>query len=554
MRDLWRSVALVVGVGLVVAAVVCSRPKPPARGPLSPEEAAVVSAFTGGTISRESPVRVVFNESLGEGRPLNTPLEGSPFRFDPRLAGVTVWTAPNRLEFRPAESLEEGRAYEATLDLTALLGPDAPLPRFEFSFSAMRQSFSVTVEGLVAADTTDIARQRLTGRLVTADVESDAKVEQLLAADHGGGALEITWNHHADRRSHAFVVEGIVRGDESSTVALRWDGGPIGVEEKAEREIEVPSLDTFTASQARAMQGREQYVELRFTDPLRPGQSLKGLVGIGDRDDLRFVIRKNLVEIYASGGFSGDQTVRVSAGIRNALGYRMKEARELGVVFEQLKPQVRFVEPGVIVPTSANLTVPIEAVNLRSVVVEAIRIPEGNVPQFLQVNDLDGDRELNRVGRVVWSQTLSLEVTADKRDRRVPVGLDLSPLVAEGPGGLYRLALSFRRPHVLWPCGDDPDTDEKLTATTGLATGEEESSGWDSWWQYEGEDWQARYEGRHDPCNPGYYERFYDHDIRVARNVLVSDVGLLAKGARGRDGPGGGHRPAEPRPRSPGPR
>jgi hypothetical protein len=534
MRDLWRSVVLVLGVGLVVAAIVCSRPKPAARTPLTPEEEAVVAAFTGGTISRESPIRVVFNEPLGEGRPLNAPLEPSPFRFQPGIDGITVWTAPNRIEFRPGERLQEGRTYEARLDLETLLGEDAPLPHFDFVFSAMRQSFSVTVEGLLAADSTDIARQKLTGRLVTADVESDAKVEQVLAASHQGSALEIAWDHHSDRRNHAFVVQGIVREEKASTVDLRWDGAPIGVDEKESREIEVPALDTFTVGQARAVQGKEQYVELRFTDPLHPDQSLAGLIGIDERDDLRFVIRGNLVEIYGTAGFSGEQTVRVASGVRNALGYRMKEAREVGVVFEQLKPQVKFAGEGVIVPSSANLTVPIEAVNVRAVVVEATRVPPANLPQFLQVNDLGGEREMHRVGRVVWSQTLPLEVTPDKRDRRVAVGLDLSPLVAEGPGGLYRLTLSFRRPHILWPCGDDDEgADEELTGTT-LATGEQEASNWDAWEEYNAEDWQSRYRGRHDPCNPGYYQHFYDHDIRAARNVFVSDIGVVAK--RGEDG------------------
>ncbi len=536
MRDLWRSVVLVLGVGLVVAAVVCSRPRPVARGPLSPAEAAVVSAFTGGTISRESPVRVVFNEPLGTGQPQNAPLESEPFRFDPPLEGVTVWTSPSRLEFRPGDRLEEGRTYSARLDLEALLGNDAPadIDRFEFTFSAMRQSFSVNIEGLLAADTSDIAQQKLSGRLVTADVESDAKVEPLISATQEGRALEIAWNHHTDRRSHAFVVKAIVRGDETSSVAVRWDGSSIGVTEDGSQEIEVPAVDTFTVSLARPVQGREEYVELRFTDPLRPNQSLKGLVVIGDRKDLRFVIRGSLVEIYATGGFSGDLTVRVAAGVRNALGYRMKEARELGVAFEPVKPQVRFAGTGVIVPTSANLTVAIEAVNLRAVVVEAIRVPETNLPQFLQVNDLDGERELNRVGRVVWSRTVSLEVTADKQDRRVAIGLDLSPLVADGPGGLYRLTLSFRRPHILWSCPGDAALDEELTTASELATGEEEASYWDAWLQNEGDDWRSRYEGRRDPCNPGYYQHFYDHDIRASRNVLVSDIGLIAKA--GEDG------------------
>ena len=68
---------------------------------------------------------------------------------------------------------------------------------------------------------------------------------------------------------------------------------------------------------------------------------------------------------------SGEQTVRVEAGVRNVLGYRMKEARELTVQFELLKPAVRFAGKGVILPTTPGLTVPVETMNLRAVVVEA---------------------------------------------------------------------------------------------------------------------------------------------------------------------------------------
>ena len=420
----------------------------------------------------------------------------------------------------------------ARVDFGKLLGEKAPAPHFEFGFATMQQSFSVSIEGLLAADTSDIARQRLSGQLVTADVESDAGIEQVLAAAQDGRPLEIAWDHHADRRTHAFVVQGVVRQDAPSALMLRWDGTPIGVEEASASEIAVPTLDTFAVSQARAVQGQEQYIELRFTDPLLPNQNLRGLVGIGNRTDLRLAVQGNIVEVYATAGFSGEQTLRVEAGVRNSLGYRMKERQELSVRFEQQKPQLRFASDGVIVPTSANLTVPIEAVNLRAVSVEAIRVAESNLPQFLQVNDLDGRRQMNRVGRVVWRKTLRLETTADKTDRWMSVGLDLSPLVQESPGGLYRLSLSFDRRHVVWPCGDERQ-DEPLTSTEQTADGEQEASYWDSW-SYDADDWQSRYQGRHDPCNAGYYQRFYDHDIRASRNVLVSDVGLAAKA--GQDG------------------
>ena len=150
------------------------------------------------------------------------------------------------------------------------------------------------------------------------------------------------------------------------------------------------------------------------------------------------------------------------------------------------------------------------------------------MPQFLQVNPLDGEQELQRVGRVVWTKTLSLDLTADKENRWLPVGLDVQPLLAKSPGGMYRLTLSFRRPHVAWPCEAGSAAAEPERPAPGADEGQEQSY-WDSWAESEAGDWDQRFENRDNPCHPAYYQRFYDHDIRAARNVLVSDLGLMAK-------------------------
>jgi uncharacterized protein YfaS (alpha-2-macroglobulin family) len=517
---------------LVALASACTRAKKPReRGELTEAEKAVVAAFTSGTISRESPIRVAFHEAVARPEQVGAPLDGSPFRFEPRIKGTTVWAAPDRVEFRPAERLPDGQTYAASLDLGPLFpAGKAPLARFDFVFSTMRQSFDVAVEGLQAADATDVKRQALTGRLVTADVEDAPGVEKVLRASHAGRELPVTWAHEANRRIHAFTVAGIERAEQASALRLSWDGGPIGVGRKEAREIAVPGLDTFTVDQARVVVAPEPHVELRFTDPLKPGQNLKGLVRVGDRDDLRFVIDGSRLEVYGTKGWRGQQTVRVEAGVRNVLGYRMKDARELTVQFELLKPAVRFAGKGVIVPTSAGFTVPVEAVNLRAVTVQALQIPASNMPQFLQVNALDGEQELQRVGRVVWTKTLSLDLTPDRENRWLPVGLDVSPLLAKSPGGMYRLTLSFRRPQVAWPCEAGPAAaGETAESPAPGADDEQEQSYWDGWAENEAGDWNKRFENRDNPCHPAYYQRFYDHDIRAARNVLVSDLGLMAK-------------------------
>jgi hypothetical protein len=171
MRRQWWVLAVV--LCLVAAAAVYTRArKPRERGELSETEKAVVAAFTSGTISRESPVRVAFHEAVARPEQVGAPLEASPFRFEPRIKGTAVWAAPDRIEFRPAERLPDGQTYAASLELGSLFpAGKAPLARFDFVFSTMRQSFDVAVEGLQSADAADVKRQALTGRLVTADVE-----------------------------------------------------------------------------------------------------------------------------------------------------------------------------------------------------------------------------------------------------------------------------------------------------------------------------------------------------------------------------------------------
>ncbi len=141
-------------------------------------------------------------------------------------------------------------------------------------------------------------RQALVGRLVTADVEDAPGVEKILRASHDGRDLPVSWAHEKNRRVHAFTVGGIERTEQATALRLAWDGRPIGVDRKEAREVAVPGLDTFTVDQARVVVAPEPHVELRFTDPLKAGQNLKGLVRVGDRDDLRFVIDGSRLEVY----------------------------------------------------------------------------------------------------------------------------------------------------------------------------------------------------------------------------------------------------------------
>lgn len=493
----------------------------------------IISAVTSGFISRESVIRVQFTEPVYfDSAQLNTPVEKSPVSFKPKIDGNAVWTGSTTLEFRPSERLKDGQEYTATLNLSSLLAEKTGSVKYEFTFSALRQAFQIEREGLQSADSKNLTLQQFTGTIVTVDVDDNSEIEKIVTARQKKRTLPIRWVHNSDRLNHGFTIDSIARGEDSSHIVLEWNGAPIGVDSKGSETITIPSLNNFTVTSARAVQETETYLEIRFSDPLDRRQNLKGLIR-ADKKDLRFTIDNNTVRVYSSSGWAGDYRVSVARGVRNSMKQRLKNTWKSTITFSTVKPEVRFVGKGVIIPTTKGQTVPIEAVNLRAIIVEATRIFETNIPQFLQVNDLEGKEEVKRVGRILWKKVVPIDPNAKKPNQWVKYGLDVSELIADHPGGLYSLKLSFRRHHIIYRCSDSvPIPDEEVYEINNDIEGNEESE--ESFWDYyEGDGSGSDWSQRENPCHRAYYKNLGGHDIRVTRNVLISDIGMIVK--KGRD-------------------
>jgi uncharacterized protein YfaS (alpha-2-macroglobulin family) len=500
----------------------------------TPEEQAalaqIVAAHTDGLVSRTTEPRVRFvNPVLGALPQAMAPT--GALVLEPAVDGVARWTDGQELVFVPAAPLAAGTTYKVTLDL-AKIGFGADQAPFHFEFSTLAQAYELDDRGL---EMDDAGATRFRGRIQTTDTAESAEIEKMLTARQGKKALKVSWTHEGGNQ-HEYVVEGIAREDARSVLALIWDGSPIGVDASRTVEVNVPAKSEFGLMSWRAQTGEQQYVELRFTDPLSAKQNLAGLITAEGYDDLRFEADGNIVRVYGTRPWVGTVTLQIE-GLKNRAGTKLPSPATAIVSFDPIKPAVRFASTGTVLPTTQGLTVPIEAVNVRAVEIEATRVYESNVPQFLQVNDLDGDKEIKRVGQVIWRQRVPIEVGPEDQNRWVRLGLDVSKLVAEHPTGLYHLRVRFDRPDVVYDCSSAPPAPRPVAAV-----GPEpwdgpvrDKSFWDFWGDdAEGEDsWYERYQQRHDPCSMSYYAEYDDHDVEVTKNVLVSNVGVIAK--RGED-------------------
>lgn len=499
-------------------------------GGFNPAFKAYISEYTGGVISRDAPIQIRFVSDVVKQEDLNKALEKELFDFTPSVKGTTMWVDKNTIQFQPEQPLKPGTDFQANFNIGEVMVMPEELKTFDFTFQTVPQIVDVFVNGWRTYESNNIKIGKLEGTLSTSDFAENADVEKVLQAVQNGKHLKISWIHE-DKRNHRFTVDSIERKEAKGQVDISWDGTPILSETKGSTSYEIPALGDFILISARPVQGEEQYLELQFSDPLLPDQSLEGLVTVSDIPDLRLVVDVNLIKAYPPVRQVGLKTVTIHEGIKNINNKRFPKTQTLEVNFEEIKPSVKLVGKGVILPSTDGLVFPFEAVSMKSVNVKILKIYENNVTQFFQVNNFEGNYEMQRVGKVVMNKTISLQNTnPNDYARWKKYYLDLSSLINSDPGAIYQVKIGFKKKDIYYSCGD-----EDASASAGMVSNDDEEDNEDeyepnenSYWDYEEDyyyDSDYDYKERDNPCSNSYYGDYRS----VTRNIFASDLGIIAK-------------------------
>ncbi len=533
----WRKFGLIgAGVAVVVLIVFYFSTSKSAKAPfavINPAFGEYISSYTSLSVSSGSSIRIILSKdaidsaAVGEA---NTKL----FEFSPSIKGVTVWLDKRTVEFKPSDRLRSGQVYEVSFYLSKLRQVPKELGTFEYAFQVIPQNYELSIDNVRPYIKTQLARQKIEGTISTADFAENMAVEKSLSANQEGKSLRVTWTHTTEGKQHSFIVEDVERKEKASNVTLTANGNALDVDHNEQKEIEIPALNDFKVTNVSVEQGSNQHVVIQFSDPLSEKQNLEGLISIGGLNSLDFEIKDNEVYVFPPLRQIGSRQLQVESGIRNSLDYKMPTGGTFEVSFEQLLPAVRFTGKGNILPSSDGLILPFEAVNLKSVNVNVIKIFENNIIQFLQINDLDGNEQLRRVGKPVLKKMISLENSGisdlGKWNRFT---LDLAQLIIAEPGAIYQVRIGFKKTNVAYVC-DGAEGSEESKSQFDKDDFDEEGEGENSYWDsyednnYYGEDYN--WNERDNPCNNAYYNQ----NRNISKNIIASDIGLIAK--RGADG------------------
>jgi uncharacterized protein YfaS (alpha-2-macroglobulin family) len=487
-----------------------------------------ISSFTAGEISVSDPVVIRLKNpppALDQGKLMRPDL----IIMKPFVEGDIFYNAVGDITFKPKTPFLSGTRYNVTFSLGKLMEVEKPFRELHFTFKTITQDFSLEEEGLHADPVSGSAIMSWKGIIRTADLVNSGDVEKMVKVTYDDVVKNILWTHSSDKLVHSFVADSLIRDENTpGELKIEWSGSSIGVKNKGKIIVNVPGRSEFKTLIIKPFTSPEQKILIQFSDPLSLDQSFEGMIELKDAQKFSWQVDGNQMTLWPAEKISGETNVTLFKGLRNTEGKSFQATVTFPLFFKNLKPEVRLLGKGVIVPDQGTLSLPFEAVSLKSVDLRIIKIYASNIRQFLQENQVDGDNEITRVGRLVYKGKVDLHPEKEENLYKWNTyRIDLKRYVEPEQGAIYRVELRFRKAYSLYECGDK--NPEKESSDSEEISEEEEN--WDNPGWYSLFYWPNDYDWKEkdNPCHNSYYtsHRF------VSRNIYASNLGLLAKEGKG---------------------
>lgn len=497
-----------------------------------------ISYTTSGLTSVTSPIHISFAKAV-YGWEIDQEITKNIISIAPFVAGRLTVTNNHALLFTPYEDLEPATEYSVTVMLNKVY-KDIPKAynKYTFQFKTITPNFNVVTNNLQSYNK---EWQYLESVIKLADIISLKDAKQLIEAYQKGKRLPLAFNEsHEEAKVFEFKIDSIQRHIDDSEIIVKWNGKIINASNKGENKISIPGTNNFSIRSIDVIQSPEQHLSINFSDPLKKQQNFDGLVTLQKVKKPKYVVRGNVLKVYPDSKLVGNLQVDVFQGIKNIEGYKLKKSLSETIAFEALKPQVRLIRNGSVLPNSKELKFNFEAVNLKAVEIRVIKIFEDNILQFLQDNNLNSNNnhEIKKVGRRIAKQTIQLQTEAENSGKWKTYSVDLSKFFKADAGAIYRVELSFNKNYSLYNCDDAPKitntenddyyNEEDYFEEEAEASAEDDDLREEAYWNnlnYRYKNYSYNWRERDNPC----HEAYYNDDRIVSQNLIASNIGVIAK-------------------------
>lgn len=501
---------------------------------INPEFAKYISAFTCGYIPSSSDIIIELNYDMPAVE-INKEIEENLFEFSPKIKGKAYWTSSRTIKFVPEPGqLKQGETYDAWFKLNKLIEVEKDFEKFYFYFKIPEQNYSLNILPYSPTKDNDLTWNTVQGSILLADDANISDIQKMFSVEGNSNKAKISVYPTEISGKYAVTIDSLKRTEQDLIYTLIVNGKKIGANKDIEKfPINIPGIksNSFSVVDVRTSYAPSECIRITFSDPLSSNQNIQGLVIPNGIENFSYDIHKNVLKLYMDGDNNNSNIdLNIYKELKSAGGKQLDKTYNYSLSLEKNKPEVKLVNSGNILPNSESLIIPFQAVNLWAVDVSIIKIYENNILGYLQSNNFGGSQSLRRFGRLVLKKRIRLDQDRSiKLDEWNTFPLDLSSLIKEDPGAIYRVLFTIRPEYSLYPCeGILPQIPKNANlANFDNNITEEDEERWDipNEYYYDDADWSGYYwEDSEDPCKKSYYINRKWETV-----VMSSNIGIIAK-------------------------
>lgn len=462
-----------------------------------------ITAHTSGTISIKDKVLVTLNISNESYVKPDEALLKKAITYNNKMDADINLDDNGVLTITPKKQLSFNKEWQCSVELGYFFSDIKEKNKyFKFSFKTGILSFESGIDGVFAQSESNSRQQKIKAYIKTSDFVSEDKKEEMLKVELDGLRVKnnITWDHISDTESW-ILIQNIEKKEIEQRVELIFNGNKIGINkiEKADRVIS--AIGQFKYLEHSLQQRGQKVIRINFSSPIKRNQHLDSLISLSTGDKPKITVEGSTLRVYPPNNVTGKVKLGISKNLIDTNDIKLNKPYSLTINFDRSKPGVMIVGDQGILPSSDNLKFSFDAVTLKSIKVVVQEISKNNILQHLQVNNIIGTKELNRVGETILSTSIDLNLSnIDDPYSWNRFYINLADYITVNTGSMYYITLSF-------------DIEDSIFEF--MEGGDKKSD------TYRSHDWKLR----KDPSN-NYYYKNYGFPVKM---IYSSNLGIIAK-------------------------
>ncbi len=177
-----------------------------------------------------------------------------------------------------------------------------------------------------------------------------------------------------------------------------------------------------------------------------PNQNFDSIIAIKGADILYFKDSLNVLNIGLNKNVNKSVYLTIKKNMANTRGVKLNTSFSKNIYKVLKQPAIRIKDSTFIISKLPdNFHYDFEAIKLKAIDVQIFKIFDNNILQFLQTNDIQGINQIDRVGTIVYENSVDLTKSIQyNSDKWVDYQLNINDFIPE-ENCIYSVLISFRK-------------------------------------------------------------------------------------------------------------